>query len=62
MTITAIDGTSPSWVLRYTPESSTPFFTLEGTSHSWFWDFVSGAMMKDGEQLNGYTITIEREL
>lgn len=61
MTVTEVGAMLPTWILRYTPESSTPFETVSGTEHNWFWDFVNGGLKRDGETLDNYTITIERE-
>lgn len=49
------------WTLRYCPESSTPFTTLQGTEHVWVWDFITGAFLKDGETLVNHTVEISKE-
>ena len=53
--------TDPVWVLRYAPNSLTPFTTLQGTEHVWVWDFISGEFLIDGAPLLGYTIEISTE-
>lgn len=50
-----------AWVLKYAPNSLTPFTTLQGTEHVWVWDFISGEFLKDGAPLLGYTIEISAE-
>ena len=61
LTITPVGSTAEAWKLAHNPAWEIPFITLEGTVHIWNWDFVNGNLLKDGEQLVGYTITIERE-
>lgn len=52
------DFSTIAWILKYEPNSSVPFTTVQGTEHFWVWDFVSGSFLKDGETLVGYTIEI----
>ena len=47
------------WELAYDPSKEVPFVTTFGTSHVWNWDFVIGALVKDGEVLLGYSIVIK---
>ena len=58
MTITPVGSATPHWVLKYVPDSATPFTTIEGTEQVWVWDFIGGALMKDGEIFTDHTITI----
>jgi len=51
------------WILHYEPQNETPFTTLQGTEHSWNWDFTTGNLLKDGVPLTGaegYSIIIEK--
>jgi hypothetical protein len=58
MTITPVGSATPDWVLRYSPDSATPFVTISGSEEVWVWDFIGGALMKGGEVLTNHTITI----
>jgi hypothetical protein len=53
------DLSTPEWMLRYDPSASAPFTTLQGSEHSWVWDFISGSFLKDGEVLVNHTVEIE---
>lgn len=55
------DFAHPVWVLKYAPNSTVPFTTLQGTECAWVWDFISGAFLKDGETLTGHTVEISAE-
>jgi len=55
------DFNSIEWVLKYAPNSSVPFSTIQGVEALWVWDFVTGALLKDGEALTGHTIEISTE-
>lgn len=52
------DFSTPAWVLKYSPGETQAFTTIVGTEHVWLWDFVSGALLKDGAELTGHTIEI----
>lgn len=60
VTITPVDSDVSAWTLRHCRSWERPFITLEGCPHIWNWD-ECGKLMKDGEPLTGYTITIEKE-
>jgi len=49
------------WNLSYNPSWATPFVTVAGSEHIWNWDFVSGALLQDGEPLLGYSVVILQE-
>ena len=59
-TLTNVDTQTQDWVLTHNPQWETPFETISGLPHVWNWDFINGNLLKDGEALSGYTITIER--
>lgn len=59
--ITPVGSIEQVWQLKYNPQWENQFMTVSGPEHIWNWDFFNGCLLKDGEQLTGHTITVERE-
>jgi hypothetical protein len=60
-TIMDPDTDAVVWVLHYNPAWEIPFVTVQGTPHVWNWDFITGALLQDGQPLIGYAVTIVPE-
>lgn len=46
------------WILHYNPALEVPFSTKFGTHYVWNWDFITGALLKEGEPLVGYAVIL----
>lgn len=61
LTIIDPDTDVVEWVLRHNPSWAVPFVTVQGSEHIWNWNFITGELIKDGEPLLGFAISIQLE-